>query len=116
MELANYQDPVRGRHILGANGGGEWLLIQGSPKSILVRRTSIPLTINDVRGSAAALRKNPLRQAVSPGEAIKPAYCRWMWFRLLCTAKGGPSTSSGIAMQVPFGKEMGLRRWDMASR
>jgi MFS family permease len=55
---------------------------------------------------ARALRKNPpAKKQYTPMEAIKTGILPMMWFVLLCTAG---INIFGIAMQVPFGKEMGF--------
>jgi MFS family permease len=55
---------------------------------------------------ARALRKNPpAKKQYTPMEAIKTGILPLMWFVLLCTAG---INIFGIAMQVPFGKEMGF--------
>jgi MFS family permease len=55
---------------------------------------------------ARALRKNPpAKKQYTPLEAIKTGILPMMWFVLLCTAG---INIFGIAMQVPFGKEMGF--------
>jgi MFS family permease len=55
---------------------------------------------------ARALRKNPpAKKQYTPVEAIKTGILPMMWFVLLCTAG---INIFGIAMQVPFGKEMGF--------
>src|SRR4029077_18174906 len=65
-----------------------------------------PLRVNDDPRIRRALRKNPpaVRQ-YTPMEAIKTGILPLMWFVLLCTAG---INIFGIAMQVPFGKEMGF--------
>ena len=58
------------------------------------------------RGFARALRKNPPAvKQYTPMEAVKTGILPLMWFVLLCTAG---INIFGIAMQVPFGKEMGF--------
>src|SRR3977135_1761704 len=65
-----------------------------------------PLTINDDPRVRRALRKNPPAvKQFTPMEAIKTGILPLMWFVLLCTAG---INIFGIAMQVPFGKEMGF--------
>ena len=55
---------------------------------------------------ARALRKNPpAKKQYTPMEAVKTGILPLMWFVLLCTAG---INIFGIAMQVPFGKEMGF--------
>jgi MFS family permease len=55
---------------------------------------------------ARSLRKNPPAvKQFTPMEAIKTGILPLMWFVLLCTAG---INIFGIAMQVPFGKEMGF--------
>ena len=55
---------------------------------------------------ARALRKNPPAvKQYTPMEAVKTGILPLMWFVLLCTAG---INIFGIAMQVPFGKEMGF--------
>src|SRR6185436_14480830 len=65
-----------------------------------------PLKVNEDPKIRRALRKNPpaVRQ-YTPMEAIKTGILPLMWFVLLCTAG---INIFGIAMQVPFGKEMGF--------
>jgi MFS family permease len=65
-----------------------------------------PLKVNDDPKIRRALAKNPpaVRQ-YTPMEAIKTGILPLMWFVLLCTAG---INIFGIAMQVPFGKEMGF--------
>jgi MFS family permease len=65
-----------------------------------------PLNINDDPRIARALQKNPpAPKQYTPMEAIKTGILPLMWFVLLCTAG---INIFGIAMQVPFGKEMGF--------
>jgi MFS family permease len=65
-----------------------------------------PLRVNDDPRIARSLRKNPPAvKQYTPMEAIKTGILPLMWFVLLCTAG---INIFGIAMQVPFGKEMGF--------
>src|SRR3954466_4167937 len=65
-----------------------------------------PLKVNDDPRIRRALRKNPPAvKQYTPMEAIKTGILPLMWFVLLCTAG---INIFGIAMQVPFGKEMGF--------
>ena len=65
-----------------------------------------PLKVNEDPKIRRALRKNPPAvKQYTPMEAIKTGILPLMWFVLLCTAG---INIFGIAMQVPFGKEMGF--------
>jgi MFS family permease len=65
-----------------------------------------PLRVNDDPRIRRALLKNPPAvKQYTPREAIKTGILPLMWFVLLCTAG---INIFGIAMQVPFGKEMGF--------
>ena len=65
-----------------------------------------PLAASDDPTDRRALRKNPPAvKQYTPMEAIKTGILPLMWFVLLCTAG---INIFGIAMQVPFGKEMGF--------
>ncbi|MGH3637587.1 MAG: OFA family MFS transporter [Mycobacterium sp.] len=65
-----------------------------------------PLSASSDPRIARALRKNPpAKKQYTPMEAIKTGILPMMWFVLLCTAG---INIFGIAMQVPFGKEMGF--------
>jgi MFS family permease len=65
-----------------------------------------PLKVNDDPRIRRALRKNPPAvKQYTPMEAVKTGILPLMWFVLLCTAG---INIFGIAMQVPFGKEMGF--------
>jgi MFS family permease len=65
-----------------------------------------PLKVNEDPRIRRALRKNPPAvKQYTPREAIKTGILPLMWFVLLCTAG---INIFGIAMQVPFGKEMGF--------
>ncbi|MFE9763913.1 OFA family MFS transporter [Streptomyces sp. NPDC005808] len=65
-----------------------------------------PLKVSDDPRVRKALAKNPpaVKQYV-PREAIRTPVLWMMWFCLLCTAG---INIFGIAMQVPFGKDMGF--------
>jgi MFS family permease len=60
---------------------------------------------NDPRIQRALLKNPPAVKQFTPMEAIKTGILPLMWFVLLCTAG---INIFGIAMQVPFGKEMGF--------
>ncbi len=60
---------------------------------------------NDPRIRRALLKNPPAVKQFTPMEAIKTGILPMMWFVLLCTAG---INIFGIAMQVPFGKEMGF--------
>jgi len=65
-----------------------------------------PLTASNDPRIARALKKNPpAKKQYTPMEAVKTGILPLMWFVLLCTAG---INIFGIAMQVPFGKEMGF--------
>ncbi|WP_245722217.1 OFA family MFS transporter [Nocardia crassostreae] len=65
-----------------------------------------PLGVDDDPRIARALRKNPPAvKQYTPMEAVRTGILPLMWFVLLCTAG---INIFGIAMQVPFGKEMGF--------
>ena len=65
-----------------------------------------PLRVNeDPRIRRALLKNPPAVKQYTPMEAIKTGILPLMWFVLLCTAG---INIFGIAMQVPFGKEMGF--------
>ena len=65
-----------------------------------------PLRVNDdPRIRRALLKKPPAVKQFTPMEAVKTGILPLMWFVLLCTAG---INIFGIAMQVPFGKEMGF--------
>ena len=65
-----------------------------------------PLKVSDDPRIRRALLKNPPAvKQYTPMEAIKTGILPLMWFVLLCTAG---INIFGIAMQVPFGKEMGF--------
>jgi MFS family permease len=59
----------------------------------------------DPRIRRALLKNPPAVKQYTPMEAIKTGILPLMWFVLLCTAG---INIFGIAMQVPFGKEMGF--------
>jgi MFS family permease len=59
----------------------------------------------DPRIRRALLKNPPAVKQYTPMEAIKTGILPMMWFVLLCTAG---INIFGIAMQVPFGKEMGF--------
>ncbi|MFE6616917.1 OFA family MFS transporter [Amycolatopsis sp. NPDC057786] len=65
-----------------------------------------PLKVSDDPRIRRSLRKNPpaVRQ-YTPKEALRTGMLPLMWFCLLCTAG---VNIFGIAMQVPFGNEMGF--------
>jgi MFS family permease len=60
---------------------------------------------NDPRIRRALLKNPPAVKQFTPMEAVKTGILPMMWFVLLCTAG---INIFGIAMQVPFGKEMGF--------
>jgi MFS family permease len=60
---------------------------------------------DDPRIQRALLKNPPAVKQYTPTEAIKTGILPLMWFVLLCTAG---INIFGIAMQVPFGKEMGF--------
>jgi hypothetical protein len=65
-----------------------------------------PLKVSDDPRIRRALLKNPPAvKQYTPMEAVKTGILPLMWFVLLCTAG---INIFGIAMQVPFGKEMGF--------
>ena len=65
-----------------------------------------PLKASSDPRIARALKKNPpAPRQYTPMEAVKTGILPLMWFVLLCTAG---INIFGIAMQVPFGKEMGF--------
>lgn len=65
-----------------------------------------PLQWANSKAGAKGLAKNPPAvKQFTPMEAIKTGILPLMWFVLLCTAG---INIFGIAMQVPFGKEMGF--------
>ncbi|HVQ50580.1 MAG TPA: OFA family MFS transporter [Mycobacterium sp.] len=65
-----------------------------------------PLKVSeDPRVRRALLKNPPAVKQYTPMEAIKTGILPLMWFVLLCTAG---INIFGIAMQVPFGKEMGF--------
>ncbi len=73
-----------------------------------------PLKVNDDPTIRRALLKNPPAvKQYTPMEAIKTGILPLMWFVLLCTAG---INIFGIAMQVPFGKEMGFAGGIVATR
>ena len=60
---------------------------------------------DDPRIRRALLKNPPAVKQYTPMEAVKTGILPLMWFVLLCTAG---INIFGIAMQVPFGKEMGF--------
>ena len=61
------------------------------------------MTTREIR--RALLKNPPAKKQYTPMEAVKTGILPLMWFVLLCTAG---INIFGIAMQVPFGKEMGF--------
>jgi MFS family permease len=68
---------------------------------------------DDPRIQRALLKNPPAVKQYTPTEAIKTGILPLMWFVLLCTAG---INIFGIAMQVPFGKEMGFAGGSWRSR
>ena len=64
-----------------------------------------PLEASDAPESRALMKNTPAMKQYTPMEAVKTGILPLMWFVLLCTAG---INIFGIAMQVPFGKEVGF--------
>ena len=75
------------------------------PKKWWPAHVDPPKGSDDPRIQRALLKNPPAVQQYTPTEAIKTGILPLMWFVLLCTAG---VNIFGIAMQVPFGKEMGF--------
>ena len=106
MDLANYQGILLAVGIfLAALVAVTGFFFMDPPKNWWPPHVD-PLKVNDDPRIRRALRKNPPAvKQYTPMEAIKTGILPLMWFVLLCTAG---INIFGIAMQVPFGKEMGF--------
>jgi MFS family permease len=106
MDLANYQGILLAVGIfLAALVAVTGIFFIDPPKNWWPPHVD-PLKVNDDPRIRRALRKNPPAvKQYTPMEAIKTGILPLMWFVLLCTAG---INIFGIAMQVPFGKEMGF--------
>jgi len=106
MDLANYQGILLAVGIfLAALVAVTGIFFVDPPKNWWPPHVD-PLKVNDDPRIRRALLKNPPAvKQYTPMEAIKTGILPLMWFVLLCTAG---INIFGIAMQVPFGKEMGF--------
>jgi MFS family permease len=106
MDVSNYQGLLFGIGVLlAALVAASGFFFKDPPKNWWPAHVDPLMASNDPR-IARALRKNPpAKKQYTPMEAIKTGILPLMWFVLLCTAG---INIFGIAMQVPFGKEMGF--------
>jgi MFS family permease len=106
MDLANYQNVLLAVGIfLAALVAVCGYFFVDPPKNWWPANVD-PLKVNeDPRIRRALLKNPPAVKQYTPREAIKTGVLPLMWFVLLCTAG---INIFGIAMQVPFGKEMGF--------
>ena len=106
MDLANYQGILFAVGVfLAGLVAVTGIFFIDPPKNWLPPHVD-PLRVNDdPRIRRALLKKPPAVKQFTPMEAVKTGILPLMWFVLLCTAG---INIFGIAMQVPFGKEMGF--------
>ena len=107
MDVGNYQGILFAVGVfLAGVGGDQRLLLQGPAEELVApARRPARRSVDDPRIRRALLKNPPAVKQYTPMEAIKTGILPLMWFVLLCTAG---INIFGIAMQVPFGKEMGF--------
>lgn len=106
LDVSNYKGLLLAVGVfLAALVGASGFFFKDPPKNWWPPHVDPLKASNDPRIQRALLKNPPAVKQFTPMEAIKTGILPLMWFLLLCTAG---INIFGIAMQVPFGKEMGF--------
>jgi MFS family permease len=106
LDVSNYQSLLLAVGVfLAALVAISGFFFKDPPKNWWPAHVDPLVASEDPRIRRALLKNPPAVKQYTPMEAIKTGILPLMWFVLLCTAG---INIFGIAMQVPFGKEMGF--------